>query len=159
MKEVACEDDNQCDADQQSFKAYMARWWGASAKLAPFASAQIMGVLKTSAQAAVATCTGGTAGDQCGLKWTTNVFDGNQGVGEMMSALEVVQSLLQPQAANTVTAQTGGTSKGDPAAGGTQSTSQVMLNPITGADKAGAGILTAIALLTTFGGSFWMIKK
>jgi mannan endo-1,6-alpha-mannosidase len=159
MKEVACEDGGNCDPDQQSFKAYMARWWGAASKLAPYASGPILNLLQTSAQAAISTCTGGTAGNQCGLKWTTKAFDGIQGIGEMMSALEVVQSLLQPQAANTLTSQTGGTSQGNPNAGGTQTTNQMVLNPITGADKAGAGILTAIALLTTFGGSFWMIKK
>jgi mannan endo-1,6-alpha-mannosidase len=159
MKEVACEDGNNCDVDQQSFKGYLARWWGAAMKLAPYIEATVFPLLQSTAQAAIATCTGGDDGQQCGLRWTMKAYDGNTGVGEMMGVMEVVQSLLQKTVAATVTTATGGTSQGNPNAGGTQNTTTVVLDPITGADKAGAGILTAIALLTTFAGSAWMVAK
>jgi mannan endo-1,6-alpha-mannosidase len=159
MKEVACEDGNNCDVDQQSFKGYLARWWGAAAKLAPFIQQETQALLASTANAAIATCTGGNDGNACGLRWTTNAYDGNTGVGEQMAVLEVVQSLLQPTVGGVVTSKTGGTSQGDPSAGGTQNTQKVTLDPITGADKAGAGILTAMALLMTFAGSLWMVTK
>jgi len=154
MKEVACEDNNNCDVDQRSFKAHLSRWMAATTKVAPFSAGTIIPLLKSSASAAVKTCSGGSDGNQCGQKWTQG-FDGSLGVGEQMSVLSVVQSTLIDAALPPVTANTGGTSKGDPNAGGSQSTA-ITFNTITGGDKAGAGILTTLVLLVMFGGSYWM---
>jgi mannan endo-1,6-alpha-mannosidase len=154
MKEVACEDNGKCDLDQQSFKAYLSRWMGHTTKLAPFTAATINPMLQASAKAALNTCTGGTDGNQCGLTWN-QTFDGNVGVGEQLAAMEVLQSLLQPYVSGPVTANTGGNSTGNVAAGGGD-TKAVTFNTITGGDKAGAGIITTIALLATFGGAYWM---
>ena len=58
-------------------------------------SLAIMPLLQSSAQAAVTTCTAGTDGNQCGLRWTEGpINDGMMGVGEQMSVLEIVQSNL-----------------------------------------------------------------
>jgi mannan endo-1,6-alpha-mannosidase len=158
MKEVACEDNGKCDVDQRSFKAYLSRWMAATTKLAPWTTDTIMTRLAASAKAATSTCTGGADGNQCGLKWTTSTFDGSLGVGEQMSVLEVIQSNLISEVAGPVTNATGGTSKGNPSAGsGAQPA--IGLNTITTSDKAGAGILTMLVLITTFGGSWWMASK
>jgi len=158
MKEVACEDNGKCDVDQRSFKAYLSRWMAATTKLAPWTESTIMTRLSASAKAAVATCSGGADGNQCGLQWTTGSFDGSMGVGEQMSVLEVIQSNLIGQVAGPVTNGTGGTSKGNPSAGsGVQPA--INLNTITTGDKAGAGILTTLVLITMFGGSWWMASK
>lgn len=157
MKEVACEDNGTCDVDQRSFKAYFARWMAATTKVAPWTANTLMGRLQTSAVAAAKTCTGGSDGNQCGMKWTQG-FDGSMGVGEQMSVLEVVQSNLSPYVAGPLTASSGGTSQGDASAGG-NSAKTISYNAITTADKAGAGILTTIVLLTMFGGSWWMASK
>jgi mannan endo-1,6-alpha-mannosidase len=158
MKEVACEDNGKCDVDQRSFKAYLSRWMAATTKLAPWTEDTIMTRLSASAKAAVATCSGGADGNQCGLQWTTGSFDGSMGVGEQMSVLEVIQSNLIGQVSGPVTNATGGTSKGDPSAGsGAQPA--INLNTITTGDKAGAGILTTLVLITMFCGSWWMASK
>jgi mannan endo-1,6-alpha-mannosidase len=159
MTEVACEVNNNCDVDQQSFKGYLARWMAATTLVAPFTAQTILPLLKSSAQAAVATCTGGASGSSCGLKWTTGNFDGIMGVGETMAALEVVQSNLVPLVAGPVTASTGGTSQQNPNAGANAGASEPTLHLITGADKAGAGILTTMVLLSMVGGSWWMATK
>jgi len=159
MKEVACEDNGKCDIDQQSFKAYLARFLGSTIKVAPFTNDAIMKLIKTSAQAAVKACSGGTDGNQCGLKWTTGTFDGLTGVGEQMAVLEILQSNLQPFSPGPLAANSGGTSVGNPSAGGAGDTKVVPLDSITTADKAGAGILTTLVLIATFGGSWWMASK
>jgi mannan endo-1,6-alpha-mannosidase len=157
MKEVACEDNNKCDVDQRSFKAYFARWMAATSKVAPFTASTVMPLLKTSAEGALKTCTGGADGNQCGQKWTQG-WDGSLGVGEQMSVLEVLQSNLAPYVSGPVTANTGGTSVGDPSAGG-NSAKTVNFNAITGGDRAGAGILTTLVLMVMFSGSYWMAAK
>jgi mannan endo-1,6-alpha-mannosidase len=159
MTEVACEVNNNCDTDQQSFKGYLARWMAATTLVAPFTAQTIMPLLKSSAQAAVATCTGGASGNSCGLKWTTGNYDGMTGVGETMAALEVVQSNLVGLVAGPVTLNSGGTSQQNPDAGANPGASEPALQQITGADKAGAGILTTIVLLSMVGGSWWMAAK
>lgn len=159
MTEVACEVNNNCDVDQQSFKGYLARWMAATVLVAPFTAQTILPLLKSSAQAAVATCTGGASGSACGLKWTTGSFDGSSGVGETMAALEIVQANLVGLVAGPVTADTGGTSKQNPNAGANAGASEPALVQITGSDRAGAGILTTIVLISMFGGSWWMAAK
>jgi len=147
----------------KSFKAYLTRWMAATTKVAPFTQDTITKFLMTSAKAAAAQCTGGSKGRECGLKWVNNgqvgVWDGSSGVGEQMSALEVIQSTLIVQAAAPVTNTTGGTSVGNPDAGSgsVKDASELSDNwiPTTG-DKAGAGILTTVVLLGLLGGMGWI---
>jgi mannan endo-1,6-alpha-mannosidase len=158
MSEVACETNNNCDTDQQSFKGYLARWLGHTTKVAPFTQPTISKLLASSGQAAVSTCTGGQDGQQCGLKWT-GPFDGIVGVGEQMSVLEMIQSNLQPYVSGPLTAKSGGSSQGNPSAGGGGDNAGVTLDTISTSDKAGAGILTTLVLIATFGGAWWMASK
>ncbi|KFZ07968.1 hypothetical protein V502_09633 [Pseudogymnoascus sp. VKM F-4520 (FW-2644)] len=151
-----------CNTDQKSFKAYLTRWMAATAKVAPFTYDTISAFLLKSAKAAAAQCTGGTKARACGLRWVhdgkTGVWDGTTGVGEEMSALEVIQSTLIGQAAAPVTNTTGGTSTGNYDAGSTsKDTAGVMNNWIpTMGDKAGAGVVTAVILAGVIGGVGWM---
>lgn len=165
LVEVACElqDPPTCNTDMKSFKAYVARWMAATTKMAPFTYDTISKFLLTSAKAAASQCTGGPNGRECGLKWVTDgktgVWDKTTGVGEQMSALEVIQSTLISQTTGPVTNKTGGTSEGDPDAGTGSITDAAGLAenwvPTTG-DKAGAGILTAVVLLGLLGGMSWI---
>jgi len=156
MMEVACESNGKCDTDQQSFKGYLARWMAASIKVAPFVQDWVMPRLKASALAAVSTCTAGFDGNQCGLEWTKQANDGLMGVGEQLAALEVVQSNLIMSVAGPVSNATGGTSKGNPSAGGNSGSSPITFSDVTNADRAGAGILTTIVLVSMIGGAWWM---
>lgn len=161
MMETACEGPNTCDTDNYSFKAYFSRWMAASTKLAPFMYDLVMPKLQASATAAAAQCSGGSSKTLCGMKWTQGAqWDGTTGVGQQMSALEVIQANLITQATAPLTNKTGGTSKGNPSAG-TQGTDPHnptgLTNPITGKDRAGAGILTTLALIGVVGGCWWMV--
>jgi hypothetical protein len=67
----------------------------ASTKVAPWLYDDIKPYLAASAQAAALSCTGGDDGTTCGTRWWNNgVWDGATGVGQQMSALEVIQSNL-----------------------------------------------------------------
>lgn len=134
-----------CTIDMFSQKAFLTRWMAATTKVAPWSYEPIMRRLRASAQAAAQQCCGGANGRQCGLSWAKRgAWDGTQGVGQQMAALEVVQSLLIKQAKETVTTETGGTSVGNPAAGGGVTVVVVKPHVVTTADKAGAGILTVL---------------
>lgn len=94
MYETICEKDSSCDSDAQSFKAYLARWMWATTQVAPYTRSAVMGLLRPSAQGAAAACSGGSDSVTCGSRWYTNAFDNVYGVGEQLSALEVIQGLL-----------------------------------------------------------------
>lgn len=145
-----------------SFKAPYSRFLAASMKFAPFLYDQIQPYLATSAQAAAAQCNGGSDGITCGTVWTNNgVWDGTSGVGQQMSALEVIQANLISNATAPVTHNTGGISQGNASLGtgdGSASGNPVVFAPITTGDRAGAGILTAVVIVGLLGGSWWIVS-
>lgn len=156
--EVSCEEQLvHCTIDMFSEKAFLTRWLAATTKVAAYTESLIMPKLQKSAQAAALQCSGGDNGRMCGLSWSKgSQWDGTSGVGQQMAALEVVQSLLVKQARYQVTNMTGGTSKGDPNAGSGSITNPVASTPPTQGDKAGAGVVTTMFLLTMIGLFGWM---
>ncbi|CCX05518.1 Similar to Mannan endo-1,6-alpha-mannosidase DCW1; acc. no. P36091 [Pyronema omphalodes CBS 100304] len=162
MFEPACEPYNKCNVDQRSFKGYLSRFLSITARVAPFTASQIMPLLKSSAVAAVKSCAAGPDGNTCGLKWYSGGWDGNQGVGEQLSALETVQSCLTPvgdgkmQIPAWVTEHAGGTSRGDPNAGMEVKEIEQNLVRIDTKDEAGAWILTVITIVSIMAMAVWV---
>lgn len=155
MFEAACEPVGNCNTDQLSFKAYLSRWMAATIKVAPWTRDTILPLLQTSAQAAATSCSGGDDGNTCGTKWTTGGWDGAYGVGQQMSAMEVIQSNLIDSVPGPVSQGNGGISKGDPAAG-TGGDDIEPLKPIKQSDRAGAWIATTLVLVFILGGSWYV---
>ncbi|SPN97489.1 probable DFG5 protein [Cephalotrichum gorgonifer] len=153
--EVSCEPKYSCTTDMYSFKGYVHRWLAQSSQVAPFIAEKVMPLLRSSTEACVKQCTGGDNGRECGFAWSSGVFDGKIGAGQEMSALAAVSGLLTDLSKGPVTAETGGTSKGDPNAGSTNVLERDH-RPITTGDKAGAGILTALILAAATGTFGWM---
>ncbi|KAL8732089.1 MAG: hypothetical protein Q9166_003043 [cf. Caloplaca sp. 2 TL-2023] len=161
MQEVACEPQQTCNYDQPSFKAYLSRWMAATTQIAPFSKDFIMPKLRDSANGAAKQCSGApNGGTTCGRTWNTPTWDGKLGVGEQMAAMSVIQANLISKVAPPVTADRGGTSKGDPTAGTDTSSATppdpVLTRRVTMGDKAGAGILTAIVLGGLCGSTWWI---
>ncbi|XMA07222.1 hypothetical protein WAI453_000013 [Rhynchosporium graminicola] len=157
--EVACEPKLSCTTDMFSFKAYVTRWLAATALLAPFTRPLILPKLKTSAVAAAKQCSGGANGRMCGVSWSKgDVWDGTSGVGQQMAAMSVVFTnlLALEDIAPPLTRATGGTSEGNPDAGSKSVENPAAIKPATGADKAGAGILTTLLLVGVTGMFGWM---
>ena len=92
--EATCELDYSCNVDQLSMKAYLARWMAGTSLMAPWTAGKIGRLLRTSAQGAAASCTGAPDGNTCGVRWYTNAFDDKTGVGQQLSAMEVMYALL-----------------------------------------------------------------
>ncbi|CZS99214.1 related to mannan endo-1,6-alpha-mannosidase DCW1 precursor [Rhynchosporium graminicola] len=149
MREI-CEQREVCNPDQKSFKAYLARWMAASTKMAPFTYSTSYPLLLSSATAAAEQCNGGANGTLCGIKWWLNgTWDGSNGPGQQMCALEVIQSTLIRHVGAPVTAGGGGTSVGNPDAGFNQSAVPFDLRhvPAKKKDVIGAWIVTAAMLI------------
>jgi mannan endo-1,6-alpha-mannosidase len=127
--------------------------------MAPFIHDTVMTKLRASATAAALQCSGGDNGRWCGLRWQDGAkWDGSQGVGEQMAALEVIQSTLIQQVAAPLTNTTGGTSKGDYSAGGDTSDNPIVITPATKADRVGAGFLTFFTLTSFLGMAWFMVS-
>lgn len=149
----------------KSFKGYLHRWLASAAQLAPFVSDQITATLKNSTVAAVQSCVDGVDNGHgvsratCGFRWTTGEYDGDTGAGQQMNVLGALTSLLidmEPQkVGGPVTNSTGGTSQGNPDAGGVPSFLKPASPPGIG-DKAGAGALTAVLLISMVLTLAWM---
>ncbi|KAK3325875.1 family 76 glycosyl hydrolase [Apodospora peruviana] len=166
MHEAFCEDRGFCDIDQQSFKGYLTRWMAGTTQMASYTFETINPLLKASAAAAAKACSGspatgfnGIPGTACGFKWTEGGFDGLPGVGEQMNALgSVMYTLVDRVSPAPVTADTGGTSKGNPNAGSEARDPVKALKPITTGDRVAAGFLTTAIAASVLGGcAFIMI--
>lgn len=159
MWEAGCETQLNCNIDQQSFKAFLTRWMAASTKVAPWSYSFVMSRLTPTAKAAANSCAGGTSGTICGTRWwDSRGWDGTTGVGQQLSALEAVMSPLITEVHAPLSNTTGGTSVGNAALAGTGGDGledKYHLFHITQQDRAGAGVLTAVVLLTFLGGAIW----
>lgn len=156
MEEFACERINNCDYDQRSFKAYLARWMGGTIKLAPHTAETLLPRLQESAKAAAQQCSG--PNKKCGLRWVDHEkHDGSHGLGEQMAAMEVFQVNLVDTVGGYANNETG-TSKGNPA-GGSEPTEEITpLSDITMGDKVGAGFVTTAVLVGILAAAWWLLK-
>ncbi len=94
MFEAMCERSSTCNVDQYSMKAYLARWLAGTSLLAPNTAGRIGQLLHASAIGASNACTAGQFGNSCGAKWYTGGWDGTTGLGQQLSAMEVLYALL-----------------------------------------------------------------
>ncbi|KAH7033088.1 glycoside hydrolase family 76 protein [Microdochium trichocladiopsis] len=167
LVERACETFGNCNNDQQSFRGYLMRWFGAAMQLAPFTYDTLMPILRTNAAAAARQCTGsppasqyrGPPGTACGFTWTGS-FDGLVGVGPQMSALSALQYTLIKKADTAVpaTALTGGTSVGDVNAGARDEEKLVTFDPITMGERVAAGFATSAIALSLIAAVVFMMR-
>lgn len=162
-----------CTSDMLAYKGFGARWMAATAQLCPWTRDRIMPVLRASAKAAVRQCIGGANGRMCGMRWSSGRYDGTVGVGQEMNVLSALIVLLgdeptdlhgersdwqgeadnaeQPPSRMPLTHNTGGTSEGDPNAGGSlMGGSEVGFEPITDADVKLAAVITSAVIVSMF---------
>jgi len=170
MYEWQCETSMSCNLDQASFKAYLSRWMAITTQVAPFTAVTILPLLASSARAAAASCIGtsGSSNSICSTRWNVGAqWDGKYGVGQQISALEVIQNNLIAKATqgggsngNTgttppppLTVNTGGTSQANPNGTGSSAGLWKTLGQdfmpywlptydIQAKDRVGAGFLT-----------------
>ena len=163
--ERICESGGMCDTDQQSFKGYLMRWMSGTTQMAPFTAPTIQPLISASAKAAAEACSGspatgfdGQPGTACGTRWDVGGFDGLVGVGQQMNALSAVMYNLASRAPTPVTADNGGTSKGNVNAGTQTDSPYQKLAPITTGDRVAAGFVTSAFVFSVIGGSAFVMK-
>jgi mannan endo-1,6-alpha-mannosidase len=158
MREL-CEPSGKCDNDEQTFKAYLSRWMAMTTQMAPFTEPQITPLLLSSATAAMEQCSGTFFQNNCGLRWTQNgTWDGSNGPGQQMAALEVLLSTIIKKQAAPLTNSTGGTSISDPNAGfnGSSVDPGSIVTPATHGEKVGAWFLTVLIVLASVAGCYFL---
>ena len=104
-------------------------------------------VIDGSAQGAAAQCSGGKNGTTCGANWSTTKWDGTQGLGQDLSALEAILATIPSAGVRTgnstgTTGNTGGTQTG-----GSQTSSSASPSGTNGAGKQGASMVLVVAAL------------
>ncbi|CCH43944.1 Mannan endo-1,6-alpha-mannosidase [Wickerhamomyces ciferrii] len=157
MYEAACQSSMNCNNDQRSFKAFFSRFLGLTAQLVPGTRDIIDWYLLESAKAAAQSCSGGTDGVTCGLNWQQGGWDGMYGLGEQITALEVIQNLRYKDKPPPFTAQDGGSSEGSDMAGyHFEEEEQSHLN-ITPGSKAGASFITIVIGGSIISALIWLI--
>lgn len=157
LYEITCQTSNTCNTDQRSFKAYFARFLGLTAQLVPETSDTIMNYITASAEGAAQSCSGGYDGHTCGLNWFYDGWDEYYGLGEQMCALEIIQNLRCLDRPAPYTADTGGSSEGDGAAGTQTTSTNVAPLTIDAGDRAGAAIITAVIGISMVAGTVWLL--
>lgn len=92
-------------------------------QLAPYTAQTVYPLLATTANAAVSFCNQGSNNTQCTMWWTTTAGPATIGVGQQMSVLNVLNANIMKfmTSSSVTTANTGGTSAGNPNAGSTTS--------------------------------------
>lgn len=163
MQEMTCFPGKWCNNDQKSFRALWLRCLQLTLVLIPEFSEKIMPFVQKLAQGAAKSCSGGSDGITCGMDWLSGNWDGDFGLGEQQSALEVTLALLAHLKPPPLTENTGGTSKLDPQAGlnttGLGNSGGLVQNKldIQTKDKGGAGFITAFVLIVLLATSTWMM--
>lgn len=151
--ELNCET-QKCTTDMESFKGYLHRWMASAMINAPYTRDTILPVLRSSAKAALKTCTGGDNGRMCGFRWRSGAFD-KLSAGHQMNVLGALVSTMNPASVKALRTNATGTSKGNFNAG-SDATDLNAFAPITTGDKAGAGIVTAMIMAAALGAFAWM---
>lgn len=160
LVESACQPRGNCNVDQQAFRAILARALANTAALAPglnltvggFSTpATVQNLIDTSAEGAAGQCSGGTNGTTCGSDWSTTKFDGSRGLGQDLSALEMILA-TKPSAGVRTDNSTGTTGHGDGTATTTTGTGSAESPTGTnGAGKYGVSmIVLAAAAVSAF---------
>jgi mannan endo-1,6-alpha-mannosidase len=109
FEESACAPQNSCNNDSQAFRAILARALANAEALTPSvnltskAAGTLTSVIDKSAAGAAAQCSGGKNGTTCGSDWSTSKWDGTQGLGQDLSALEMILAAMpgKPTAVRT----------------------------------------------------------
>lgn len=157
--ESACQPSGKCNNDQRCFKGIFLQLLGQAARLVPALESDIMTAINATAAAAAGSCSGGYDGHTCGLNWLDSSYDNMYGLGEQISALSAM-SVTQVLSKNKpYTANNGGSSNGSVDAGVNTGSSSLLSDdtPISGKDKAGAGVITAVLMLFLIGVGVWIL--
>lgn len=159
MYEGACQPSEKCNNDQRSFKGIFSRFLGLTMLLAPSFNQTIFEYLTPTTKAVMKSCSGGTDGHTCGLNWSNGSWDGYYGLGEQMSALELLLTRLIWTKGSMLSAATGASSTGNATSAGSSRNTVILNNDISvvGSDRAKAGVITAAFMIVFVAFTWWIM--
>ncbi|KAE8312713.1 glycosyl hydrolase family 76-domain-containing protein [Aspergillus transmontanensis] len=152
-----------CDGNQSTFKSLVTAWLAFTTTVMPETLDQILPKLQGSAEGAAKQCSGPSPDKICGQRWFLDKYDGVTGLREHMCALSVFTANMVPfktgnRDQGPLTADTGGTSKGDPSAGtGSRKPEKDEPREITTGDRVGASIATVVVVGIWLGIAAFMV--
>lgn len=157
-----CEASDRCyiDANGPLFKGLTVSWLADIALIIPPLKEKILPKLQVSAEGAANSCTG-NGQNLCGNRWYGG-YDGQNSMENAISGSQMMSAVMVKflgLSSTPVSTATGGNGSSDPNAGtrqSSQNSDSAVLPPITTADKAGAGILTAVLVAGVVGGSIFL---
>jgi mannan endo-1,6-alpha-mannosidase len=162
FEEVTCEPIEDCNDNALLFKGVTLNWLAMTALLVPSTYNTILPKIQTTAAAAAESCSGG-GNNICGVQWYTKKYDNHPGMEQSITATDLfVANMIKFDAGGAdpgpVTAKTGGNSTSDPNAGQSEITkASGKGDPVTMADRVGAGFVTVLILGISLGAMGWMI--
>ncbi|KAI2607031.1 glycoside hydrolase [Hypoxylon fragiforme] len=136
--ETSCEKGNRCNTDMLFYKGIMLRRLASAMEMAPYTAARILPVLKSSAKAAAAHCTGGDNGRMCGFRWTSGHFDGETGAAQQADVLSALLAVIDVHSAG---GSGNGSGKGFDMPQGTGARAGMSVSAFVGALLAGGFLL------------------
>lgn len=150
-----------CNRNEILFKGLTAGWIALASLIVPSIYGGVVPKLQTSSSAAADSCNG-MGNNTCGVRWYTKTWDNQVALENQMSALNIFwTNLIMTSNASVyapLTSRTGGNSTSNPSAGTKEPTSPTpILKAITIADKAGAGILTALFAVAIIAVVYWIV--
>ena len=103
MLEQACETYDTCDLLTPIFKGLAAQWLGATLRVAPYTTpGRLSKNICSSARAAAKHCSGGKGNKTaCSMDWTTPNSDSYYGLGQELSAMNVIVANLRAKSVGT----------------------------------------------------------
>ncbi|GIZ42224.1 hypothetical protein CKM354_000550000 [Cercospora kikuchii] len=165
ITEPACIPTENCNVDQIAFRALLARGLARTRDLTLNSNTTssdgdsttydtINRILRTSAEAAARSCTGGESGNVCGLDWRSESFDGSEGIGQDLAALEVILGVLPRRRFATVNERVNNTGSGTQGNGSNAGGNNGTEGQAQGGENAGTGLrLPTFALAALMAGA------
>ncbi|KAK6436953.1 hydrolase 76 protein [Oleoguttula sp. CCFEE 5521] len=161
--EPACAPQDNCNTDQLAFKAVLARALGQTAYFAPFSpslgnATAITSLIQHSAQGAASQCRMDNETAWCGTSWGSGIYDGNEGLGQDLGALNILLAALPQKDIGTGETASNATSSGSAngtatgSSGGASGTATPLpANDASGVQASGFALLAALSFLVAFG--------
>ncbi|CAK1357050.1 unnamed protein product [Cercospora beticola] len=160
ITEPACIPTENCNVDQIAFRTLLARGLARTRDLTLNSNTTssegdsttydtINRILRNSALAAARSCTGGESGNVCGLDWRSESFDGNEGIGEDLAALEVILGNLPRRQFATEKETVNGSGNGTLGAGSNAGGNNGTQVQAQGGENAASGLRLPTFVLAT----------
>lgn len=152
LSETACQARDNCNVDQLAYRSILARALATTRAMDASTSDAITPVLQASALGAAAQCSGGKDGTTCGSDWASTKWDKSQGLGQDLSALEILLANIPEKQVSTVNGTSTSGRPGTPTGSSTSASGSLSATPLPPASSGASGQMASMfGLLAALG--------